>query len=688
MIFKHTSNLLLVNKSQGFKLLKKFSFYLIILLFFALGPARPMLAQDIYITQNTSGADTGVDCADAHSIAWLNNAVNWGTNAGQIGPGTTVHLCGVFNIPANTTGIVVQSSGTAANPITILFESGAILQSPYFPNNNYNEAAVVIMNQSYVTLDGGTNGLIQNTFNGSPGAACPGGACSDQQSSLAILASNCNNCEIKNLTIANFYVHTQCEVATGCDTSGSVGDGISISGSNWRVDNNIFHDIHWVLMHNYNFGDTNNNIDHNEFYNMDHGIIVSSELTCTATNDYIHDNYFHDMINWDSGAANTYHHDGIHAWNSAEDEGATFWGSFTGLYIYNNRFGGYQGNNCTAWIFLEGGYNNTGRTPWTSLFNSPNAFIYGNYFTNSDIDSGANVEIVCTGPGVVFNNTLVGPSDNGIVDIGDALSMGGTGPNGVNSAGLVVSNNLWSGEDTLIGGNSTDAYAMLPDYEYYGDYQSSYNPFWGFGVDTANFQTWQTACICDAHSTANPATLTAVVDANGMPIAGSWLLGKGQNMYDKFTALGYSVIPPGMGTDINGNTRPGAGQGNWDIGAYQYSTFTPWTPTPNPTPISVFAINNVLVYPNPMKAGKDTLYFNLNLTQQPQSVSIKIYTEALRLIKDKTWPSTSITGNYVVSFSSGELGNLANGMYFYILTAENSAGRQIKSKPGVFIVLR
>ncbi len=652
----------------------------LIFFLFILGLSYPLFAADIYITQNTSGSDTGADCTDAHSLAWLNNAGNWGTNAGQIGPGTTVHLCGVFNIPANTTGIIVQASGTAANPITILFEPGAVLQSPYFPNNNYNEAAVVMMNQSYVILDGGSiKGLIQNTLNGSPGATCPDGNCSYQQSSIAILAGNCNNCEIKNLTIANFYVHTQCEAATGCDTSGSVGDGISISGSNWRVDNNVFHDIHWVLMHTYNFGDTNNNIDHNEFYNMDHGIIVSSELTCTATNDYIHDNYFHDMMNWDSGAANTYHHDGIHAWNSAEDEGASFWGSFTGLYIYNNRFGGYQGNNCTAWIFLEGGYNNTGRTPWTSLFGSPNAFIYGNYFTNSDIDSGANVEIVCTGPGVVFNNTLVGP---GIVDIGNALSMGGTGPGGVNSAGLVVRNNLWSGEDTLINGNATDTYTLLPDHEYYGDYQSSYNPFWGFGVDTASFPAWQAACNCDTDSAANPATLTAVVDANGMPVLGSWLIGNGQNMYD----AGFNL--PGMGTDINGNTRPGAGQGNWDVGAYQYSTFIPWTPTPNPTPIPVFAINNVLVYPNPMKAGKDVLYFNLDLTQQPQSVSVKIYTEAFRLIKDKTWPASAITGRYTVCFSEGELGKLARGIYYYILTAKDNKGKQLKSKPGVFIVLR
>jgi len=514
----------------------------------------------IYVAQNAAGQSSGTACADAHPMSWFNAASSWGTGAGQVGPGVIVHLCGTFDVPAGTTGLTVQGSGTSAAPITILFEPGAILQSPYFPTNNSSEAAFVMQSQSYVVLDGGTNGLIQNTLNGSPGATCPGGACTQQQSSLGILAASCNSCEIKNLTLANFYVHTKCEAASGCDTSGSVGDGLAISGSHWRVDHNVFHDIHWVLMHTYAAGDTNNTIDHNEFYNMDHGIIVSSEIAGMADKDYIHDNHFHDMANWDSGAANTYHHDGIHAWNSAEDEGSPSWGSFTGLYIYNNRFDGTQGNNCTAWIFLEGGYDSTGRTPWTSLFDSPNAYIYGNYLTNSDV--GANVQISVAGPAVVFNNTLVGPPTNGADDVGNALSMGGAGPGGVPSKGLVLRNNLWSGEDTLVSGTMTDTYTLLPDYEFYGDYTTSYNPFWGFGVDTASFSAWQTACNCDSHSMSVAGPLT-VVNASGEPVSGSWLLGHGQNMFDAGLDL------PGMGTDLSGAARPTAGQGAWTVGAFE-----------------------------------------------------------------------------------------------------------------------
>jgi hypothetical protein len=522
-------------------------------------PACAAATPCIYVAESSAGKGSGADCANAYGVSWFNDSSSWGSSVGQIGPGTSVHLCGVIDVPAGTTGLTVQGSGTKAAPITIYFELGAVLESPYFPTNSFNQAALVMMNQSWVIVDGGTNGLIQNTLNGTPGAACPGGPCTEQQSSLAILAPGSSNCEIKNLTVANFYVHVGCSASTGCDTSGAVGDGLNITGSNWRVDHNTFHDIHWALLHTYGAGDTNDSIDHNDFYNMDHGIIVSSETAGMATNDYIHDNHIHDMANWDTGAADAYHHDGIHAWNSAEDEGAAAWGSFTGLYIYNNRFDGTQGGNCTAWIFLEGGYDSTGRTPWTSLFGSPNAFIYGNYFTNSDV--GANVQLSVAGPAVVFNNTLIGPSTNGTDDVGDALQVGGAGPGGAPSSGLVVRNNVWTGEDTLIGGVATDTYALLPDHEFYGDYQSSYNPFWGFGVDTGTFAAWQTACQCDANSMAASGSLT-VVGSNGMPASGSWLLGHGQNMYD----AGFDL--PGMGTDLNGVARPAAGNGNWNVGAF------------------------------------------------------------------------------------------------------------------------
>src|SRR2546425_11933814 len=59
---------------------------LVLLLFPAISSAS-----DIYVAQNSAGADNGADCADAHSISFAQNSGNWGSGTSQIGPGKTLH---------------------------------------------------------------------------------------------------------------------------------------------------------------------------------------------------------------------------------------------------------------------------------------------------------------------------------------------------------------------------------------------------------------------------------------------------------------------------------------------------------------------------------------------------------------------------------------------------------------------
>jgi hypothetical protein len=531
-------------------------------------PLTSQAAQDIYVAQNQAGAGDGSSCGNAKAVSFFNAPGSWGTGANPIGPGTTLHLCGVFTFPLNGSGLVVQGSGTSGNPLTILFEPGAILQSPAFENNpGYGGGAIFSSGNSWIAIDGGTtlsgapNGIIQNTDNGT--------TLNNHQWSLGVYAANCNNCQIKNLIIRNLYIHTSPNDLNDMDGN----NGLVISGSNWRVHHNILHDIRWALVHGYNAGDTNNHIDHNEFYYVDHAITLSSASTGTATNDYVHDNYIHDYANWDT-TNNMFHHDGIHSWNSAKMEGAASWGSFEGLHIYNNRFDGDCGGNFNQHIFLEGGYDSIYRTPWTTNFASPNAFVYGNFFRCADNPPRVHNLFSVTGPAVVFNNTAIGNAPDagaGVFGIGGPGLGGVSGLPATNSVGLDVRNNLLSGENTLIGGSTSDTWAHLPDHNFYGYYTNSYNAFWGFGVDTSDFNSWKSACHCDTNSAADPGPLS-VIDRNGKPVAGSWLIGHGQNMFD----AGYGL--PGMGIDINGVARPAAGQGNWDVGAYQYFTGGDATP--------------------------------------------------------------------------------------------------------------
>src|SRR5437763_1113012 len=74
-------------------------------------------AADIYITQNTSGGDSGANCANAHSASWFNSNASGGN---------IYHLCGTFTGTAGQ-NMLVAPAGSAGNTLTILFEPGAIM---------------------------------------------------------------------------------------------------------------------------------------------------------------------------------------------------------------------------------------------------------------------------------------------------------------------------------------------------------------------------------------------------------------------------------------------------------------------------------------------------------------------------------------------------------------------------------
>src|ERR1700722_4423412 len=74
----------------------------------------PACGKDIYISQTIAGAANGSSCANAYPATYFNTSGNWGPGASQIGPGTTVHLCGTISTP-----ISAQASGTMGSPITI-----------------------------------------------------------------------------------------------------------------------------------------------------------------------------------------------------------------------------------------------------------------------------------------------------------------------------------------------------------------------------------------------------------------------------------------------------------------------------------------------------------------------------------------------------------------------------------------
>ncbi len=492
---------------------------------------------DYYIGQTSAGVADGTTCQNANIYTFFNSAGNWGAGAGKIGPGTTVHLCGTWTGSAGVQWLIFQADGTVGNPITVKFEAGAILQAPY----HSSAGAFYANGRNYIVIDGGTNGILRNTANGT--------GLANQVATMAVQAFPCGNCEIKNLSMLDFYIHTKCEAASGCDTTIGNSDAslIMFGGSNWLIHDNVMDNMSWGTFPRAADGDTNIRIYNNSFSHMDHGITCGAGANMTVGSMYIYGNHFSNMDAWDTGVANAYHHDGIHCFSAPT-------GKVQNIYIYNNLFDGNAGDCCvTGWIFLEGG-SGGGSTPWTD--STGTAYIWNNVMTTTGI-TPLSMLLLPLGTGhKVYGNTIIGG--------GDAQnSCIRTGQNGT----ISIVNNVIEGCGQLISTADGVGTITTVDYNSYGK-SSNGNPLWNYGSSSgSSLAAWQSSCGCDSHSTATLGSFLANLSATtGIPSAGFVGIGAGLNL--AASATGDLVT---LDNDTTaGNSRSSIARGSsWDIGAYQ-----------------------------------------------------------------------------------------------------------------------
>jgi hypothetical protein len=417
-------------------------------------------AKVFYVAQSsnrTTGGITG--CGDALSVAWFNNASSWGTASHQISAGTTVYLCGTFRGTPGEQLLMVGGSGAAGEPITIKFMPYAVLTAPYWSGMG----AIDIDYRSHIVIDGGTNGIIENTANGTGRAY--------HQNSVAIHAYKCTSCTVQNLTIQNLYVRTSIS---------DLAPSASINCVYWHLANYMTvnhitcHDAAWAIP-----GDGNNfTLENSDIYHVDHG--VASGAVGVASNYSIHNNHFHDFANWDS-TVNKYHHDGIHFWGQNG-------GRISGGAIYNNTFDGDFGVNVTGHIFLQDSvqhvavYNNVFVAPTTRTINSlwfyaastslPGGPATGNSAYNNSISSGGQR----SGASLAATNQFLFTAVNNVLAGGSAdISIQGGGSR--SSTG--INNNLYR-----------DLFAEFGDR----------NTFGLVGHTYFTLSTWRGACHCDGSS--------------------------------------------------------------------------------------------------------------------------------------------------------------------------------------------
>jgi hypothetical protein len=358
----------------------------------------------LYVAQNAAGSDSGVDCSNAHSAAWFNSNANWGANSSQIGPGSTVHLCGTFTGSVNATILTIHGSGTTGKSITILWESGASLTSPAC------SACIQGNGNSYLVFDGNcaapcATPSITNTANGS--------SLANQIGNGGIQASPCQSCEFKNLTITNIYVHN-----SPSDTTNGDGLGIDVNGSNWSVHDSYFDQMYIGINSAYQNGDTNVQIYNNTVDHFNWGIHIGNNAPSSLSNVFIHNNHLKNMNNWDT-TTDAFHHDGLFVVQN------NYSASITNVQMYNNLFDGLMStcspNTCaTAWIYYNTGmngiyiYNNVILGDGSSFLleggvtGDKNFYFYNNFLScTSGAPTGNQALAYSNVQGFVFQNNAV-----------------------------------------------------------------------------------------------------------------------------------------------------------------------------------------------------------------------------------------------------------------------------------------
>ncbi|HXN54051.1 MAG TPA: hypothetical protein VN943_19125 [Candidatus Acidoferrum sp.] len=497
-------------------------------LFFAL----PVGAKDFYIAAKQAGTGTGTGCSTAQPLTWLSNAASWGTGAGQIGPGTTVHLCGTFTGTPGQQLFLVRGNGTSTSPITIKWETNAVLTSPYWSAMG----AIYAAGRSYIVFDGGTNGIIRNTANGTGRAYV--------QNSRAIYADTCSNCTVKNLTIADMYVRTSnSDVAV---TQTDVNCVHMLGATNFTISHMTCHDAGWAVA-----GAGNNfTLEYSNIYNIDHGLAFGAQGKTSGF--WIHDNHIHGYTNWDS-PTNAYHHDGLHLWGQNG-------GTVTNGAIYNNLFDGDSGVNITAHIYLQDSiqnvtvYNNVFVAPanrtivvlWfaaRSTSGMPGGSAIGNSAYNNFINAGGHAH----GSALYIESQLNFSAHNNVL-------MGGQSDITIQGGGTLSSTGI-----------NRNVYLELADY---GDR----NTFGHNGLVYQTLAQWQSVCRCDTNS---KLVHLSQINANslGQLLSGSVAISAATNLINITTGnlAALSKDKVGAARQVTGN---------WDAGAYKYgSVALPSSPT-------------------------------------------------------------------------------------------------------------
>jgi hypothetical protein len=486
----------------------------------------------VYVGQTAIGSADGTSCASALPVTFFNSSGNWGSGGSQIAPGTTVHLCGTISTP-----LTAQGGGVSGSPITILFEPNAKISM-----GTCNTVCLNLNKRSYIVVDGGTNGVIEETANGTGFAT--------HNDDSGIQANAVSNIEIRKLTIQNIYKYVCC----GNDGAGRSID--IVGATQTSIHHNIIHDSTKCIFFALGGGisqSSGNTIYKNTIYNCSWNIMYASGSggigTVSDNNASIHDNDLQASSLFCTGVADYYHNDVLTVFTQTGSDN-----KITNLLVYNNYV---HGEVCPV----------GGSTNYSAIFKfstdvSP-ANVTATIFNNLIVVTGLRTSdgLICVGNGNaqfgVYNNTL------------DA-----TGGDPANQIGIEGSPTVtFTAKNNIMNGVRYGVYLSAQPVVTMGDtnnYYSSNGAYFSYGGGFLNLSQWQTSCSCDFKSITSVPNLNASYSPN----TGSPVIGVGTNL----TSLGIVAL----NFDKAGVLRPLISA--WDLGAYSYSSATRSLMAPSTSP--------------------------------------------------------------------------------------------------------
>jgi hypothetical protein len=498
-------------------------------------------ASDIFFAQVSAGSNNGTSCANAFAATDVTHGINI---SGNWVAGNTLHLCGTLTCAnTSTTLINSQGAGSNGNPITVKFETGAILTCTAWDT-------AIFIGHAFVTVDGGTNGIIRNTSNGTSGfSGCISGSCSVQQGST-LVDTNDDSDITKNLHLGPVYVHQINSGDNGCNVFSCTGIEMDDGVGEQALNNFITDSDDGVGMS----ACTSCLVQGNTTTNCNHDYAFSTAVNANGAQ--MIRNTTVDGFNWDE-PADLYHHDKFFGFANS--------GTLANCVIANNIITGNVGQNTTAYFFLDV------QAPGVDTFQGCGIF-NNRMFEPNNANAGAGQAFAELGSAAIngltnalyANNTVYSTLVSGSGQGSQAYTI----DDSTSTTGIFNNLTVNSPQGAAYGNNGTIVGSQIDNNIYPGGC-SLLSGYWGVNGGISGFPAWQ-AFGFDAHgSNPNACNLSGAIASANLntttlaPQTGSVAIGAGKNL----TSL--CGTWPLLCFDANGAARPASGA--WDVGAVNSS---------------------------------------------------------------------------------------------------------------------